>query len=218
MARHNKTILVTAGPTREHIDPVRYISNLSSGTLGYAIAECAKRRGYDVVLITGPTHLPVPRGIQTVSITSAQELQKAVKKYFRTCDVLFMTSAVADYTPESFHRKKIKRQQGASIVLKATPDILQSIIPLKKKQIVCGFCLETHHLRTAALQKLQAKQLDMIVANTYGKSSNPFGANTMQPLIVERNGDSHTVMPQTKKEMARYLISFVEKKYLMCEK
>lgn len=206
-------ILITAGPTREHIDPVRYISNLSSGRLGYALAQCAQRREYEVVLISGPTMLRPPRNIHVVQIVSAADLEKEVKKYFKRSDVLFMSAAVSDYSVKKYHKKKIKRKGILTLRCEATNDILAGI-SLKKKdnQFVCGFCLETNKYEENARKKLQEKKLDMIVAHEYGHRQNPFGDNRMNPLIIFRDGSSEKIRNISKQKLASYLLNTVMEK------
>ncbi|MBU1862309.1 MAG: phosphopantothenoylcysteine decarboxylase [Candidatus Omnitrophica bacterium] len=206
MTKQKKVVLVTAGPTREHIDPVRFISNLSSGRLGYEIAIAAHKRGYEVVLISGPTHLRAPRGVCMVPVISARQLEKAVLRFFHQADVLFMTSAVCDYRPIRPRREKIKRKSTMALSLEGTPDILKRIIPYKKKQIVCGFCLETSNLVSRARMKLQKKKLDFIVAHRYHRGDNPFGDTMVKPLILDKEGNRYQLPAQTKQAVARYLL------------
>ena len=167
--------LITAGGTRERIDPVRYISNASSGKMGYALAAAALKAGHDVTLITAPTALKPPAGATVVAVESAAEMFKAVKEHFAVCDGLIMAAAVADFTPVRPSKTKIKKDGGASptLRLKPTADILKWAGRHKRRvctahhaqQIIVGFALEDRNLRANAERKLRDKHLDMIVAN-----------------------------------------------------
>lgn len=160
--------LITAGGTREYIDPVRFISNASSGKMGYALARAALKAGHKVTLITAPTGQRKPNGAKVVSTETAALMFEAVKKHFATCDCLIMAAAVADYTPARPAKTKIKKTgKSITIKLKPTIDILKWAGKHKKKsQIVAGFALEDKALRTRAEAKMKAKNLDMIIANT----------------------------------------------------
>jgi len=135
-------ILITAGPTRENLDPVRFISNPSTGKMGYLIAQEGKKRGYKIILITGPTHLKPPDGIKVVKVISAEEMKEAVLKYFPECDALIMAAAVSDWKPQIKYRKKLKRKKEWNLKLIPNPDILKEVSKIKKEnQIVIGFTL-----------------------------------------------------------------------------
>jgi phosphopantothenoylcysteine decarboxylase/phosphopantothenate--cysteine ligase len=159
--------LITAGGTREYIDPVRFISNASSGKMGYALAESAKAKGHDVTLISASEMQP-PVGIEFVGVESAADMFKAVKKFFRDCDCLIMAAAVADYTPAKKSKVKIKKTKTQlSVKLKPTADILQWAAKHKRQgQYIVGFALEDKNLRANADKKLKTKNLDMIIANS----------------------------------------------------
>jgi len=163
----NLHFLITAGPTREYIDPVRFISNASTGKMGYALTRAAIKAGHKVTLITGPTALRRPRKAKVVNVETGAQMFDAVKKHFDKCDCLIMAAAVADYTPARESKTKIKKGHGPiTLKLKPTPDILRWAGRNKKKQIVVGFALEDKSIRKNAEQKLKEKNLDMIVANT----------------------------------------------------
>ena len=207
-----KKVLITAGPTREYLDPVRYISNRSSGTLGYLLAEVARDKGYAVTLISGPTALHKPHGITYVPIVSARDLEKEVTHHFKSADALFMTSAVCDYRPKTSANQKIKRKDALSLTLIPNTDILAKVATRKRNdQIVCGFCIETKALYTHARQKLCAKNLDFIVATKLVKDNDPFGGNTMAPLVLSRSGDKKQYAAMTKKRLAKELFTLIEK-------
>jgi phosphopantothenoylcysteine synthetase/decarboxylase len=159
--------LITAGGTREYIDPVRFISNASSGKMGYALAAAAIAAGHSVTLITAPTNLEPPKGAKAVDVETSAEMFTAVKKYFAKCDCLIMAAAVSDYAPVKISKTKIKKSDKAlTIKLKPTADILKWAGRHKKQQIVVGFALEDKNLKERAAKKLAQKNLDMIIANT----------------------------------------------------
>jgi len=185
-----KTVLVTAGPTHEAIDPVRVISNSSSGKMGYAVASAARRRGAEVILISGPTSLPVPSGVRFISIKSASDMRREILKEVKKADVIIMTAAVSDFTPENYSEKKIKKEdtEGITVKLKKNPDILSEITSkLRNTQsairnpIIVGFALETDGIIKNAKKKLREKNLDFIVAN----SINGFGSNQNKVTIID---------------------------------
>jgi phosphopantothenoylcysteine decarboxylase/phosphopantothenate--cysteine ligase len=161
-------ILITVGGTRQYIDPVRFISNASSGRMGYALVRAALKAGHKVTLITAPASQPVPSAAKIVKVQSAAQMFEAVRKHFSRCDCLIMAAAVADYTPVKQAKTKMKKtNKSLTIKLKPTTDILKWVGNHKKKnQIVVGFALEDRAVRTRAEKKLKEKNLDMIIANT----------------------------------------------------
>jgi phosphopantothenoylcysteine decarboxylase/phosphopantothenate--cysteine ligase len=161
-----KTFLVTAGPTHEYLDTVRFISNASSGKMGYALAEVAERRGAEVILISGPTNITPPEGVKTIFVKSALDMEKEVLKHFPRCDVVIASAAVSDYRPEKREKEKIKSKiQKKSINLIRNPDILGQLGNQKGAKFLIGFALETRDLERDAREKLKRKNLDMIIAN-----------------------------------------------------
>ncbi len=159
-------LLITAGPTREYIDSIRYLSNASSGKMGYAIAAAAARRGHQVVLISGPVELPEPSGVKVVRVVSAADMLKATLTHFRRCDAAVLAAAVADYRPVRRVKQKIKKKGGPlSLRLTPTVDIARRLGRIKKGRVLIGFALEDHHHRRNAEAKLRAKNLDAIVLN-----------------------------------------------------
>jgi len=180
-------ILITAGPTREFIDPVRFISNSSTGFFGYEIAKAAVERGHKVTLISGPTFLAAPRGAKLVPVITALEMRAAVNRFFISSDCLIMSAAVADYRPADPSGKKIKKTKSTlSIRLKKNPDILLEMGKRKGKRILAGFALETEDLIANAKEKLKKKNLDFIVAAPlYGKND-PFGDKKARFVIIDR--------------------------------
>jgi len=167
-----KTFLITAGPTREYLDPVRYISNASSGKMGYVLAEVAQRRGAEVILISGPTDIKPPEGVNTIFVESALDMEKEVAKYVPRSDVVIASAAVSDYRPEKREKEKIKTNlQRKSINLIRNPDILGRLGKQKNAKCLVGFALETRDLEKNAREKMKMKNLDMIIANTPGAMS-----------------------------------------------
>lgn len=183
-----KKILVSAGPTYENIDPVRFIGNYSSGLMGYAIASEFSGRGGDVTLVSGPVDREVPENINLVSVTSASEMHEACMQHFDDADIIVMAAAVADYTPEDPAAEKIKKSEGEMIIrLKPTPDILGEMGKKKKKgQFLVGFALETENELEHARSKLEKKNLDLIVMNSLRDDGAGFGGQTNKVSIITR--------------------------------
>ncbi len=183
-----KKVLVTAGPTKEAIDPVRYITNHSTGKMGYAIAKECIMRGADVTLITGKTEITPPLFANIVNITSAEDMYNETMKYFEESDYIFKSAAVADYTPENTANNKIKKSDNnMSIKLKRTKDILKSMGEKKTKQYICGFSMETENLLENSRKKLKTKNADMIVANNLKTEGAGFGTDTNIVTIITEN-------------------------------
>jgi phosphopantothenoylcysteine decarboxylase/phosphopantothenate--cysteine ligase len=183
-----KKILVSAGPTYENIDPVRFIGNYSSGLMGYAIASEFSGRGGDVTLVSGPVDREVPEDINLVSVTSSSEMHEACMQHFDDADIIVMAAAVADYTPEDPAAEKIKKSEGEMIIrLKPTPDILGEMGKKKKKgQFLVGFALETENELEHARSKLEKKNLDLIVMNSLRDDGAGFGGQTNKVSIITR--------------------------------
>jgi len=179
-----ETVLITAGPTREKIDPVRYLSNRSSGRMGYAMAEAALRRGARVLLITGPTMLTPPRAAEVVEVESADEMRRAVLERLPEATIVIKTAAVADYRPKSVHPQKIKRAGALTLELEPTADILSEIARRKGSQIVIGFAAETENVREHARQKLTSKSLDAIVVNDVSQKGIGFDSERNAVTII----------------------------------
>lgn len=201
-----KRVLVTAGNTRESIDPVRYISNVSTGVMGFEISKAARDAGHRTVLISGPTFLKPPRGVTYIPIVSSSDLDHAVRREFKRCDVLFMTSAVCDFRPLSVSSRKIKRRAALNLKLVKTRDILKNLALEKKRRTVVGFCLETESLLENARRKLRHKNLDYIVANFLGRGNRPFGRHKTSVWILNREGNLVSLKNTTKTRIARFLI------------
>ena len=201
-------VLVTAGPTREAIDPVRFVSNRSSGKMGYAVAEAAARAGHEVCLVSGPVALEPPRGVDVVRATTAADMLAAVKRRVRGCDLLVMAAAVADWRPKHPARRKLKKSDGPPrIEWEATPDILKAIAPLKKKsQVFCGFAAETHGLAREARRKLREKNLDAIAANDVSKKDRGFESDRNALAIYFDDGRAVRVALASKTKCAERLL------------
>lgn len=205
-----KKILVSAGPTYEFIDPVRFIGNHSSGKMGFAIAEEAASRGASVTLITGPVHLTTPEQVYRKDVVSAEEMKNAILHYFDDSDVLIMAAAVADYKPKVVSDEKIKKKIAElSLELVKTDDILKEIVKNKKQQFVVGFALETNNEQENAKQKLVHKNLDAIVLNSLNDTGAGFGHDTNKVTIITAN-EEKTYTLKSKKEVAVDILNFIE--------
>jgi phosphopantothenoylcysteine decarboxylase/phosphopantothenate--cysteine ligase len=193
-------VLVSAGPTQEAIDPVRFISNRSSGKMGYAIAEAARDRGAEVVLVTGPTALVPPAGVEVVPVVSAHEMADALSRHFDWATVVIMAAAVADYRPKEQADHKLKKggRTAFSLELETAPDILSMLSAKRTTQILVGFAAETERLVAHATAKLTAKGLDMIVANDVTKEGAGFGSDNNAAVLLTRFGGQKEfgVMPK----------------------
>lgn len=185
-----KTVLVTAGPTREAIDPVRFISNRSTGKMGYAIARAAGLRGARVILVSGPVSLEPPLFAELVPVVSAEDMYNAVMKYRDEADIIIKSAAVADYTPVAASSEKIKKQVGdMRIELKRTRDILKELGQSRREnQFICGFAMETENLIENAVRKLETKNVDMIVANSLKTEGAGFGTDTNVVTLITKDG------------------------------
>ena len=205
-----KKILVSAGPTYELIDPVRFIGNHSSGKMGFAIAEEAASRGATVTLVTGPVHLTTPDQVSRKDVVSAEEMKNTILHYFDDADVLIMAAAVADYKPKAVSDEKIKKNDAElSLELVKTDDILKEIVKNKKQQFVVGFALETNNEQENAKQKLVHKKLDAIVLNSLNDSGAGFGHDTNKVTIITAN-EEKTYTLKSKKEVAADILNFIE--------
>ena len=202
-----KKVLVTAGPTMEAIDPVRYITNHSSGKMGYAIARCAAYRGAEVVLVTGRTHIEPPIFTKVIKVTDAESMYNAVMSEIDDADVIVMAAAVADYTPAQVSDEKLKKKDGdMSVEMKRTRDILKEAGKIKKaNQYICGFAMETQNLIENAKAKLEAKNADMIVANSLRTEGAGFGTATNVATLI--NSEEIKQLPiMSKDELAEIIL------------
>ena len=197
-----RSVLVSAGPTIEDIDPVRYISNRSSGRMGYAIAAAAQSRGADVTLVSGPVELPAPSGVKVVAVRSAKEMASAVKRHAESADVVVMAAAVADYRPARTAPQKLKKGEGSlTLELERTEDILAGLGARAGRTLV-GFAAETEKLREHARLKLETKRLDLIVANDVSRRDAGFGSDNNAALLIDASGGETEVPLGTKRELA----------------
>jgi phosphopantothenoylcysteine decarboxylase/phosphopantothenate--cysteine ligase len=206
-----KKILITAGPTYEPIDPVRFIGNHSSGKMGIAIAEEMQKRGAVVSLVLGPSNIKVAAGIKLVKVKTAAEMFSACEKIFPETDIAIMSAAVADYTPVKTSTEKIKKTENDfSVALTKTKDILKTLGGLKKNgQLLIGFALETNNEKENALQKLQSKNADMIILNSLQDAGAGFGHDTNKITIFDKTGKTYPFDLKSKKEVAKDIVNSI---------
>ncbi|MDA0691853.1 MAG: bifunctional phosphopantothenoylcysteine decarboxylase/phosphopantothenate--cysteine ligase CoaBC [Nitrospinae bacterium] len=206
-------ILVTAGPTHEPLDPVRYISNPSSGKMGYAVAEQARLRGAEVTLISGPTKLNPPHGVKVIPCKQAREMNALVQQHLPDCDVLFMIAAVGDFSAEKVQKEKIKKN-GEPLILKLVPnpDILQEVAKIKTRQFIVGFAAESENVVQSAQEKLEKKQLDLIVANDISAPGIGFQSDSNQVTLIDKDGAIDSLPRLSKREIAGVLLDRVKGK------
>lgn len=208
-----KKVLVTAGPTIASIDPVRYITNRSSGKMGYAIAEEARDRGAEVILISGPSNIEKPWGIKVIDVSINEEMLNAVDKHFEWADIVIKAAAVADYKPKTYSEKKIKKsEEEFSLQLHKDTDILKKLGSMKKNQILVGFAAESNDLIQNAKTKLEKKNLDYIVANDITDKDAGFATNDNRVNILCRDGNCIPLEKMSKRKVARELFNLINKK------
>jgi phosphopantothenoylcysteine decarboxylase/phosphopantothenate--cysteine ligase len=203
-------MLVTAGPTVEAIDPVRYISNHSTGKMGYAIARELAARGAEVTLVSGPVNLPVPAGVTRIDVTSAAEMYEASVAAFADADGAVMCAAVADYTPAEVAGDKIKRKGDMSLELRPTRDIAAELGRTKGDKLLIGFALETDHEQDNAKGKLERKNLDYIVLNSLRDAGAGFGGDTNKIAVIARDGSVDAYPLETKAQAASRIVDLAE--------
>jgi phosphopantothenoylcysteine decarboxylase/phosphopantothenate--cysteine ligase len=200
-------LLITAGPSREPIDPVRYISNRSSGKMGYALARAAMRRGAEVVLVSGPTTLDAPAGARLIPVTTAAQMYRAVVAEFSNCTTVIMAAAVADYHPANVSDRKLKRGKGAlELRLEPNPDILKHLGEHRDGKTLIGFAAETEDLIANASKKLREKNLHMIVANNIAEAGSGFDGDTNIATIIDCHGATRSLPLMTKDELADQIL------------
>lgn len=208
-----KKIVVTAGPTIEPLDPVRYITNHSSGKMGYCIAKEAADRGAEVILISGPTNLEAPKDVNLIRVKTTEDMLNAVGKYFDSCDALIKAAAPVDFKPENVSSTKIKKKKDSDeLVIKyvKTPDIAAHFGKMKKHQIMVGFAAETNNLLEYAKEKLKEKNFDFIVANDVSKEGAGFNVDTNIVTIIEKNGEITNYPIMDKSQVAKIIIDKVK--------
>ncbi|HZJ83615.1 MAG TPA: bifunctional phosphopantothenoylcysteine decarboxylase/phosphopantothenate--cysteine ligase CoaBC [Clostridia bacterium] len=207
-------VLVTAGPTREAIDPVRFITNHSSGKMGYAIAQACLQRGAMVELVTGPTNIDAPVGARVHGVETAQQMHEVVLNLYDQMDIIFKSAAVADYRVKQASTSKIKKDQGSmTIELERNPDILLDLGKKKQSQILVGFAAETDELEKHAFEKLESKNLDFIIANEVGKEGSGFKSDFNKGIILSRDGERVVIPLMDKKEFAHRIIDEAIREY-----
>jgi phosphopantothenoylcysteine decarboxylase / phosphopantothenate---cysteine ligase len=200
--------LITAGPTHEALDPVRYLSNPSSGKMGYAIAERAQARGATVVLISGPTYLKAAQGVDLKPCKRADEMNALVQEHLENCDVLVMSAAVGDFAPEKLEKEKIKKQGDEGLILRLVPtkDILMEVAKRQSGKLVVGFAAESQNLLESAMEKLKKKNLDLIVANDISAPGIGFQSDSNQVTIIDREENIENLSLKPKREVADLLL------------
>ncbi|HDQ03931.1 MAG TPA: bifunctional phosphopantothenoylcysteine decarboxylase/phosphopantothenate--cysteine ligase CoaBC, partial [Deltaproteobacteria bacterium] len=207
-----RKILITAGPTQEPLDPVRYITNLSSGKMGYALARAAHRRGAEIILISGPTSLEHPPSRKIIQVRTAREMHKAVMENYKKAQIIIKAAAVADYGSKSVSKNKIKKdKESISIKLEKNPDIIEEIGRNKGNRIVVGFAMETQNMITNAREKLKSKKMDLIVANDLRKEGAGFQTDTNIITIINTKGKMRQLDKMSKMEAADEILDSVKK-------
>lgn len=206
----DKKILISAGPTREAIDPVRFLSNYSSGKMGYALAKAASYRGADVSLVSGPTQLQTPLGVNKIEVETASEMETAILKEFKEADITIMAAAVADYTPKNYNKEKLKKRDAElKLELKRTTDILKELGAKKRKdQLLVGFAAESEDLIKNARKKLASKKADYIIANDISDKNIAFASDKNKITILSQN--SSQAMPlENKEDLAHKIFDYL---------
>jgi phosphopantothenoylcysteine decarboxylase/phosphopantothenate--cysteine ligase len=202
-----RTVVVSAGPTHEPVDPVRFLGNRSSGKMGFAIAEEAARRGARVVLVAGPVHLPTPRGVERRDVETALEMQAALRECVPQADLVVMTAAVADFRPSAPSARKIKRGQGVPVIaLEANPDVLAGLSQLAPRAVLAGFAAETDDLERNARAKLEQKGIDFLVANDVSRADIGFGSDLNEVTVFRRDGEPVALSRRPKAGLAADLL------------
>jgi phosphopantothenoylcysteine decarboxylase/phosphopantothenate--cysteine ligase len=201
-----ETVLISAGPTQEAIDPVRYISNRSSGKMGYALAEAAAARGARVVLVSGPVNLPVPAGVEVVAVRSAREMRDAVMAHLEGATVIVKAAAVADYHVTEIAPQKLKKTAARlTLDLDPTPDILAEVGACKGDRLLIGFAAETQNLVAEARRKMTTKNADMVVGNLVNQAGTGFEADENEVTLVLRSGETHQIARASKRDVAHQI-------------
>lgn len=204
-------ILVTAGPTREPIDPVRFISNRSSGKMGYAIARAAHSRGHDVTLVSGPVSIPAPAGVRLVEVISAADMLRAVLENMEWCDALVMAAAVCDWRPTAPCSVKIRKDDfRGPLLMERTPDILKTVSEMKGERTFVGFAAETGNPVPGAERKLTSKKLDLVVANDVSRTDSGFEVDTNQAVLIAADGTSYELPLMSKDELGGRIVEWIE--------
>lgn len=205
-------LLISAGPTREPIDAVRFISNGSSGKMGYAIAQAAVDRGAEVILVSGPTTLVPPDGVEVVSVGTAEEMYQALADRFSWSTVLIMTAAIVDFRPSRPSLEKVKKREwdGEPLELQRTRDVLETLSAQRTHQLLVGFAAESSSIVEHAKQKLEEKKLDLIVANSVASQDSAFGADTNEAILIARDGTMTNLARMSKRLLADHILDEVQ--------
>ncbi|MCC3357525.1 bifunctional phosphopantothenoylcysteine decarboxylase/phosphopantothenate--cysteine ligase CoaBC [Bacillus sp. REN16] len=207
-----KKILITAGPTREKLDPVRFFTNRSTGKMGYAIAEAANKMGAEVTLVSGPTNLPAPPNVRVISVESAEDMFIQVMTFYKQSDIVIKSAAVADYRPKQVYDGKMKKKSGELVLeFERTTDILKTLGEQKDHQFLVGFAAETDNIDEYAKRKLTSKNLDMIVANNVTTQGAGFGTDTNLVTIYKKDGTQLELPMMTKLDVGKALLREVKK-------
>jgi phosphopantothenoylcysteine decarboxylase/phosphopantothenate--cysteine ligase len=204
----HKTVLISAGPTLEDLDPVRFLSNRSSGRMGFSLARAARDRGAHVIVVAGPTSVEPPAGVELIAVRSARDMQRAIDGAYERADVIVMTAAVADYRPAEVAESKIKKHDDElSVQLVKNPDILAELGARRRgpHPVLVGFAMETGDLRAYGRKKLEAKKVDLIVAN---EAAVGFGGDDTQAILIDHQGE-HALPPTSKLELAHRILDRV---------
>lgn len=205
-------ILITAGPTREHLDPVRFLSNRSTGKMGFAVAQAAAERGHAVTLVAGPVSLATPQGVARVDVVSARDMLAAIRRLLPDQDALVMSAAVADWRPRQVSETKLKKSAMAPVIeLEPNPDILKTVRPLKAHRLFVGFAAETGDPLAEAQRKLEAKGLDLVVANDVTQPDAGFAVDTNRVTFIAVAEDPRSLPLQSKIDVGREIVAWVER-------
>ena len=204
-------ILITAGPTQEQVDPIRFLTNRSSGKMGYALAHASQKRGAEVLLVTGPTTINPPPHVRTIPVTSALDMDKAVSRHYKSCTIVIKTAAVADYRPKKFSREKMKKtQKSLTLELERNPDILYKLGKNKGKRFLVGFAAETKNLISQAKGKLDRKNLDLIVVNHALQKEGGFGSDNNEVTLIDYEGRVETLPRMEKTGLADTILDRIK--------
>ena len=203
-------VLIAAGPTREPIDPVRFLSNYSTGYLGAQLATEALGRGHRVTVVLGPAAEPMPRGARVIPVTTAREMAQALRRAAGRADAIIMAAAVCDFRPSRVSAVKLKRRPTLTLALEATPDLIGRL-PRRASQVVVGFALESGRVVARATQKLRTKRLDMVLAQEVGYRRSPFGSTRVRAWVLARGGDVTPLGWVRKRTVARVLLDKIER-------
>lgn len=218
MSSHSLRCLISAGPTREYFDPVRYVSNPSSGKMGYALAQAAVKLGWKVDLVSGPVALPEPDHTIVYPVVTGQEMFECIQERFTQCDLFIMTAAVCDFRPKHFEHLKVKKQNLEwTVEFEPVIDILKTISSKKSHQVVVGFAAETDNVLENAQRKLIDKQLDWIAANKVGESGSGFESDHNVITLISKNGNQFNYGPTTKLHIAHQMMEKLSSQFNLKE-